>query len=197
VVGESSGEAPKCPGEHRPFRSFGSGTVRTSAGSKALESRGILTSWSSEQKDEMSETARGHRRRKAYGSAEGKSSAGNPRGGTGPRGREARREETVRRVRNPEGGTCRGWNPGESVSPSLSRRRGVKPHEGCRSRAGLRRGWVGKPWRGAQDHGSSRCCGAGRRPPERPRGRRNGVAGAVNRIAATGVAIAPEVRATS
>jgi hypothetical protein len=32
--------------------------------------------------------------------------------GTGPRGREARREETVKRVRNPEGGTYRVWNPG-------------------------------------------------------------------------------------
>ena len=36
----------------------------------------------------------------------------NPKNGTGLRGREARREETVKRVRNPEGGTCRGWNPG-------------------------------------------------------------------------------------
>jgi hypothetical protein len=32
--------------------------------------------------------------------------------GTGPRGREARREQPVKRVRNPEGGTDRGWNPG-------------------------------------------------------------------------------------
>jgi hypothetical protein len=50
--------------------------VRTSAGNNALESRGILTSWSSEQKGEMSETTRGPRRRKAYRSAEGKGSEG-------------------------------------------------------------------------------------------------------------------------
>jgi hypothetical protein len=32
--------------------------------------------------------------------------------GTGPRGRKARREQTVKRVRNPEGGTNRVWKPG-------------------------------------------------------------------------------------
>jgi hypothetical protein len=32
--------------------------------------------------------------------------------GTGPRGRKARREETVKRVRNPGGGTNRVWKPG-------------------------------------------------------------------------------------
>jgi hypothetical protein len=36
----------------------------------------------------------------------------NPMSGTDPRGREARREQAVKRVRNPEGGTNRGWNPG-------------------------------------------------------------------------------------
>jgi hypothetical protein len=55
---------------------FGSKRVRIFAGSKALESRVIMTSWSSEQKDVMSETAGGHRRRKAYGSAKGKGSEG-------------------------------------------------------------------------------------------------------------------------
>jgi hypothetical protein len=49
---------------------------RIRAGSKALELRGIVTLWSSEQKDAMSETARGQRRRKAYGSARGKRSGG-------------------------------------------------------------------------------------------------------------------------
>jgi hypothetical protein len=32
--------------------------------------------------------------------------------GTGPRGRKARREEAVKRVGNPEGGTNRVWKPG-------------------------------------------------------------------------------------
>jgi hypothetical protein len=32
--------------------------------------------------------------------------------GTDPRDRKARREQTVKRVRNPEGGTYRVWNPG-------------------------------------------------------------------------------------
>jgi hypothetical protein len=50
--------------------------VRISAGSKALELRGMVTSWSSEQEHAMPETARGHRRRKAYGSVEGKGSGG-------------------------------------------------------------------------------------------------------------------------
>jgi hypothetical protein len=36
----------------------------------------------------------------------------NPMSGTGPRGRKVRREQTVRRVRNPEGGPNRVWNPG-------------------------------------------------------------------------------------
>jgi hypothetical protein len=36
--------------------------VRIFAESKALELRGIVTSWSSEQDDAMSETAGGHRR---------------------------------------------------------------------------------------------------------------------------------------
>lgn len=50
--------------------------VRTSVGSKALELRGIVNFWSSEQEHAMPETARGQRRRKAYGSIEGKGSAG-------------------------------------------------------------------------------------------------------------------------
>jgi hypothetical protein len=32
--------------------------------------------------------------------------------GTGPRGRAVRREQAVKRVRNPGGGTYRVWNPG-------------------------------------------------------------------------------------
>jgi hypothetical protein len=50
--------------------------VRIFAGSKALESRGMVIFWSSEQENAMPETARGQWRRKAYGSAEGKRSAG-------------------------------------------------------------------------------------------------------------------------
>jgi len=63
------------PREHRPAR-VNSRRVRIFAGSKALKSRGIVTFWSSEQENAMSETAGGHRRREAYGSAEGKGSGG-------------------------------------------------------------------------------------------------------------------------
>jgi len=45
--------------------------VRISAESNALKSRGIVTSWSSEQEHAMSETAGGSRHREVYGSAEG------------------------------------------------------------------------------------------------------------------------------
>jgi hypothetical protein len=50
--------------------------IRILARRNALESRGIVILWSSEQKNAMSETTRGQRRRKACGSARGKSSAG-------------------------------------------------------------------------------------------------------------------------
>lgn len=63
------------PREHRPARA-NSRRVRIFAGSKALKPRGIVTFWSSEQENAMSETAGGHRRREAYGSAEGKGSGG-------------------------------------------------------------------------------------------------------------------------
>jgi hypothetical protein len=60
-----------------PLEPSGSGQgIRILAGSKALKLRGIVILWSSEQKNAMSETARGKRRRKAYGSARGKSSEG-------------------------------------------------------------------------------------------------------------------------
>jgi hypothetical protein len=52
------------------------GEERISAGSKALELRGMVTSWSSEQEHAMPETARGYRCRKAHGSVEGKGSGG-------------------------------------------------------------------------------------------------------------------------
>ena len=66
--------ASKSPGEHRPC---GPGrAVRTFAGIEALKSRDILTFWSSEQGDVMSETTRGQGRRKADRSAEGKGSGG-------------------------------------------------------------------------------------------------------------------------
>jgi hypothetical protein len=58
------------------FRRLRPVEVRIFAGSKALELRGIVTSWSSEQEHAMPETARGHKRRKVYGSAGGKSSVG-------------------------------------------------------------------------------------------------------------------------
>ena len=45
--------------------------VRISAESKALELRGIVTSWSSEQEHAMSGTAGGFRHREVYGSVEG------------------------------------------------------------------------------------------------------------------------------
>jgi hypothetical protein len=75
VRGERSGEAPKAH-ESIGFRRLRSVEVRIFAGSKALELRGIVTSWSSEQEHAMPETARGHRHRKVYGSAGGKSSVG-------------------------------------------------------------------------------------------------------------------------
>jgi hypothetical protein len=50
--------------------------IRILARRNALESRGIVILWSSEQKNAMSETTRGQRRRKACGFARGKSSAG-------------------------------------------------------------------------------------------------------------------------
>jgi len=92
---------------------FGPGRARIPAGSNALEPRGTMISWSSEQENVMSETARGHRRRKTYGSAGGKSSVGwTPRAAPILEiGRHAR-EEAVKRVRNPEDGTNRVWKPG-------------------------------------------------------------------------------------
>jgi hypothetical protein len=75
ACGERSGEASETHesiGLSQPRLS----QVRISAGSKALELRGIVNSWSSEQEHAMPETARGHRRREAYGSVEGKGSEG-------------------------------------------------------------------------------------------------------------------------
>jgi len=105
--------------------------------------------------------------------------------GTGPCGREARREQAVKRVRNPGGGTDRGWNPGNRGPSSSCRCRGAEPHEGRRSRAGLRRERSCAPWRGAQAYESLRRLGVGQRLSGRPRGRGNGEAGAGNRIPAT------------
>jgi hypothetical protein len=50
--------------------------IRILARRNALESRGIVNFWFSEQEYAMPETTRGHRRRKAYGSVGGKSSEG-------------------------------------------------------------------------------------------------------------------------
>jgi len=70
-------------------RAHRSSRVRISAGSKALKLRGIVTFWSSEQEDAMSETTGGQGSLKVQGSAEGKDSEGmNPTSGTGPRGRK-------------------------------------------------------------------------------------------------------------
>jgi hypothetical protein len=60
-AGKRSGEARKTHESIGP-RLLRLAWVRISAGSKALELRGIVTSWSSEQDDAMSETAGGHRR---------------------------------------------------------------------------------------------------------------------------------------
>lgn len=76
-LGERFGEANKKAHESIGFRGTScSGEVRSPVGNKALESRDISTFWSSEQQDEMSETAGGQGRRKAYRSAGGRSSGG-------------------------------------------------------------------------------------------------------------------------
>jgi hypothetical protein len=54
---ERSGEAMKNPGEHRPDAGFGRWQVRISAGSNALEPRGIVNFWFSEQEYAMPGTA--------------------------------------------------------------------------------------------------------------------------------------------
>jgi len=68
-------ERRKSPREHRPHP-LRRRRVRILAGSNALELWGIVAFWFLEQENAMPETARGHRRRKACGSARGKSSAG-------------------------------------------------------------------------------------------------------------------------
>jgi hypothetical protein len=52
------------PGEHRPVSRFGAERVRIPAGSKALELRGIVIFWFSEQENAMPETTGGQRRQK-------------------------------------------------------------------------------------------------------------------------------------
>lgn len=66
----------KRPGEHRLPTGSRRGGVRISAGSNALEPRGIVIFWSSEQEHAMPGTAGGQGCREARGSAEGKRSAG-------------------------------------------------------------------------------------------------------------------------
>jgi len=73
--GDRFGEAKK-PMRASALADRGPRRVRTSVGSNALELRGIVISWSSEQEHAMPETAGGHGRRKAYGSTEGKRSVG-------------------------------------------------------------------------------------------------------------------------
>ena len=72
---ERSGEAENPKRASTPA-GFGPRWARILAGSNALELRGIVTFWFSELKNTMSGTARGLRRRKAYGSAGGKRSEG-------------------------------------------------------------------------------------------------------------------------
>jgi hypothetical protein len=70
ALGERSGEASETH-ESIGLLQLRLSPIRISAGSKALELRGIVNFWSSEQEHAMPETARGQRRRKACGSAEG------------------------------------------------------------------------------------------------------------------------------
>lgn len=65
-------EAQESIGPRQPRLS----AVRIPAGSNTLESQFIVTSWSSELENTMSETTGRDRRRKAYGSAGGKGSEG-------------------------------------------------------------------------------------------------------------------------
>jgi hypothetical protein len=76
--GDRSGEANRTPGEHRPVSDSGPPRVRISAGSKALELRGIVIFWFSEQENAMPETAGGQRRRKRTALRRGKALKGEP-----------------------------------------------------------------------------------------------------------------------
>jgi hypothetical protein len=105
--------------------------------------------------------------------------------GTGPRGRKVGREQVVKRVRNPEGETNRGWTPGPVDLPALVVEGKRKPMRG-----------VPKPRRTSAEKVKCTLKGS---PSlwkfpvlrhrvasfETPRGRKNGEAGAVNQIAAT------------
>jgi len=120
----------------------------------------------------------------------------NPTSGTDPRGRKARREQTVKRVGNPGDGTYRG-----SGSPG---RVDLRADVAVGARNPMRAAGA------AQDSGGDHRCALEEDPSlwespvlrlrkassEKPRGRRNGEAGAGNRIPATVLVRAPKGRAT-
>jgi hypothetical protein len=112
--------------------------------------------------------------------------------GTDPRGRKARREQTVKRVRNPVGGTYWGLESPGQVD--------LRADVAVGARNPMRAAGA------AQDSGGDRWCALEESPSLRespvlrrrkassgkPRGRRNGEAGAGNRIAATVLVRAPK-----
>ena len=90
-----------------------------------------------------------------------------------------RREETVKRVRNPEGGTYRVWKPGTvdlradvAVGAENLKRVGEVPVTSAEfARCTLK---------GIQVHGRRRCFGADSTVAGKPRCRKNGEAGVAN-----------------
>jgi hypothetical protein len=100
---------------------FGRRRVRISAGSKTLKLRGIVIFWSSEQQNAMSRTAGRERAPEGVRLRGGETLCRvNPMSGTGLRGRKAWREEAVKRLRKPEGGTNRVGRPGQWTSRLMS-----------------------------------------------------------------------------
>lgn len=106
----------------------------------------------------------------------------NPMSGTGPRGRKARREETVRRVGNPEGGTNRGWNPGvvdlraDVAVGALNPMKAAGAAQDSGGTVPVCLEGTSKPMDAFRPPATR--WGSGRRTLGRPRSRRNGMAGA-------------------
>jgi len=103
--------------------------------------------------------------------------------GTDPRGRKARREQTVKRVGNPEGGTYRVWNPGSvdlRADVAVGARNPMKAAGAAQDSGGVGSVCLGGPSKptGAFREAASVAPRNGG-SPGRPRGRRNDEAGAV------------------
>jgi hypothetical protein len=125
-AGSTAGGRKLWRGKEKPKRvsaqsGFGRRRVRISAGSKTLKLRGIVIFWSSEQQNAMSRTARRELASKGVRLRGGERLCRvNPMSGTGLRAGRRWREEAVRRLRKPEGGTNRVGRPGEWTSTLMS-----------------------------------------------------------------------------